>query len=203
MSSPGDLALLNAWRDGDVDAGGRLFDKHLPAISRFFRNKIDGDIEDLVQETFLACVERRDAFEQRSSFRTYLFGIARNVLLRHYQRRRGSKVDALTTSVADLGCSAGSMLARAEEQELMLRALRNLPVDFQTTLELFYWEEMDGRSLATILGISAGTVRSRVARAKSMLREKIGELAARPELGAKTVAGLEQLARSAAQPARA
>lgn len=200
MSSDDDFALLAAWRAGDRLAGGRLFDRHLVAISRFFRNKVDGDVEDLIQETFLTCVERREAFEHRSSFRTYLFGIARNLLLRHYERRRGSKVDVLTTSVAALGCSAGSMLARAQEQQLLLRALRHLPVDFQTTLELFYWEEMDGRSLAAVLGISPGTVRSRVARAKAMLRETIDKLAQQPELGARTVAGLDALARSVVAP---
>lgn len=198
LAAADDLELLRAWRDGDAAAGSTLFDRHLPSVSRFFRNKIDGDVEDLVQETFLACVRGRDSFEQRSSFRTYLFGIAHNLLRRHYERRRGSKVDGLTTSVADLGCSAGSVLARAQEHELLLRALRHLPMEFQTTLELFYWEELDGRALAEVLDIAPGTVRSRVTRARQMLREKITELAARPEVREATLAGLERLAKDAA-----
>ncbi len=194
MTASGDLALLDAWRGGDRDAGSRLFDAHLESVSRFFRNKVDGSCEDLVQETFLACIESRDRFAGRSSFRTYLFSIARHVLFGHYRRDRTWKIDALTTSVTQLGCSAGSVLARTEERALLLRALRHLPLDFQVTLELAYWEGLEGSALAEVLDVSPHTVRSRISRAKSMLRHKITELADKPALGVSTIAHLERWA---------
>lgn len=197
MEAPDDLALLGAWREGDRAAGGRLFDTHLESVSRFFKNKVDGNCEDLVQETFLACIESRDRFAGRSSFRTYLFSIARHVLFGHYRRARTWKIDALVTSVAQLGCSAGSVLARSEEHALLLRALRHLPLDFQVTLELAYWEGLDGNALAEVLEVSPHTVRSRMSRARALLKRTITKLADKPALEASTVAHLERWARRA------
>ena len=72
-----DHDLLLAWRSGDAAAGQRLIERHLEPIHRFFSNKVPGATDDLVQKTFLACVEAVEAFEGRASFRSYLFGIAR------------------------------------------------------------------------------------------------------------------------------
>lgn len=187
------MALLEAWRAGDRDAGGVLFDRHLQSVSRFFRNKVDGNIDDLVQETFLACVEGRDRFAGRSTFRTYLFGVARNVLFTHY-RRRARHFDPLETSVAESGATAGSLMVEAEEQRLLLRALRTLPADFQVTLELYYWEHLQGPELAEVLEISPNTVRSRLSRARAALKSKVAELADSPALGESTIAELDAIA---------
>ena len=48
----------------------------------------DGRLEDLVQQTFMACVEGRERFRNDSTFRTYLFGVAHNVLRSHLRKRR-------------------------------------------------------------------------------------------------------------------
>lgn len=193
MSPRTDFDLLESWRAGDRDAGGELFDRHLSAVSRFFKNKVDGNTEDLVQETFLACVEGRDRFEGRSSFRTYLFGVARNLLMSHY-RRRHKDFDPLESSVCAMGVGASSAFARSEEQRLMLRALRELPIDQQIALELYYWEHMQGPQLAEILQISPHTVRSRLSRARSALKSKIGQLADSPAMSESTIAEIDALA---------
>ncbi len=193
VSTRTDFDLLEAWRAGDREAGGELFDRHLSAVSRFFKNKVDGNTEDLVQETFLACVEGRDRFEGRSSFRTYLFGVARNLLLAHY-RRRHKAFDPLESSVCAMGGGASSAYAKNEEQRLMLRALRELPVDQQIALELYYWEQMQGPQLAEVLDISPHTVRSRLSRARSALREKIQQLADNPAMSESTLAEVDALA---------
>ncbi|MEX1364513.1 MAG: sigma-70 family RNA polymerase sigma factor, partial [Nannocystaceae bacterium] len=92
-----DRALLEQWRAGDAGAGNTLFERHFDTIARFVKNKVShqGELEDLVQQVFLRCVEGRDRFEGRSSFRTYLFAVAHNTLLEHFRRRRraGAQVD--------------------------------------------------------------------------------------------------------------
>src|SRR5690606_27370383 len=85
-ATPSDLELLDAWRRGDGRSGELLFRRYFAQLNRFFRNKTDTGAEDLIQTTFLACVEGRDRFRESSSFRTYLFGIAHNVLCAHYRR---------------------------------------------------------------------------------------------------------------------
>jgi RNA polymerase sigma factor (sigma-70 family) len=102
-----DVALLDAWRDGDKSAGNTLFERHFEALYRFFRNKIDDGIEDLVQETFLACIATKDSFRGDSSFRTYLFVIARNTLYAHWKKRarRANDVDIGELSVEAMSTS--------------------------------------------------------------------------------------------------
>lgn len=193
MGAPTDFDLLDAWRDGDRQAGGELFDRHLPSVSRFFRNKVDGTIDDLVQDTFLACVEARDRFSGRSTFRTYLFSIARNVLFGHY-RKRAKAFDPLESTVTGLGTTVGTMLARSEEQALVLEALRALPVDLQVALELYYWEQLTSPELAEILEISPNTARSRLSRGRAALRAQIEDRAENPTIGRSTVAEFDVLA---------
>ncbi|HMG52097.1 MAG TPA: sigma-70 family RNA polymerase sigma factor, partial [Kofleriaceae bacterium] len=82
-----DLTLLDLWCAGDRAAGSELFRRHFEAVYRFFEHKTDGDLDDLVQETFLACTRSRDAFQRKSSFRTYLFSIARHMLFAYWRRR--------------------------------------------------------------------------------------------------------------------
>lgn len=185
-----DLELLDAWRSGDLRAGNALFQRHFAALSRFFRNKIDVGVEDLIQDTFLACVEGRDRFAGRSSFRTYLFSVARHLLHGRYRQRRRD-LDVTVTSVLDLGASPSRPLGRREEEAALLRALRSIPIDFQIALELAYWEDMKGPELAEVLGIPANTARSRLARARVALREALAQDRAAGRLSAATPADLD------------
>jgi RNA polymerase sigma factor (sigma-70 family) len=175
----GDRELVLAWRQGDAAAGERLVGRYLEAIHRFFSNKIRSSVDDLVQKTFLACVESVDGFEGRSSFRAYLFGIARNVLHRHYRDGDGP-FDPLTVSAATRMPDQHSVadgLATREEQRLLLLALRTLPLELQTMLELAYWEGLADRELAEVLGVPAGTVKSRLRKARSLLDKELATVA--------------------------
>lgn len=173
-----------AWRAGDAAAGERLVQRHLESIHRFFSNKVRGSVDDLVQKTFLACVESVEGFEGRSSFRSYLFAIARNVLYRHY-RDGDERLDPLTVSAAATMAdqrSVADRVATREEQRLLLLALRNLPLELQTMLELAYWEGLADRELAEVLQIPVGTVKSRLRKARSLLDQELTRRATSPAL---------------------
>ena len=174
----GDAALLEAWRAGDAAAGQELFARHSASVMRFFRNKLDVDLEDLVQRTFLACVESRDRVRDGSSFRAYVLRIARNELVNHYaaRQRAAARVDPLTTSILDLGASPSVMVASDERDRALLTALRRLPLDLQTALELHYWEELSTAELAEVLAIPQGTVKTRLFRAREQLRVTLREV---------------------------
>ncbi|HVH99097.1 MAG TPA: sigma-70 family RNA polymerase sigma factor [Enhygromyxa sp.] len=190
-----DLELLDAWRSGDGRSGELLFRRYFGQLNRFFHNKTDSGIEDLIQNTFLACIEGRDRFRAASSFRTYLFGIAHNVLCEHY-RRIARTADFEHTSVVDLGASPTGPLTRRDEHAVLLRALRSIPLDYQVMLELAYWEGMKGPEIAEILAIPSNTVRSRLSRARAALREALERVASTPALLRSTLADLDGWARS-------
>lgn len=174
-----DLKLLDAWRGGDKAAGATLLRRHFDSLYRFFANKVDHGAEDLIQRTMLAAVRSRDRFEGRSSFRTYLFTIARNELYAHFRglRRDRAMFDPATHDVHDMGSSPSRILERHREHKLLLLALQRLPVELQVALELHYWEGLDGKAIAAILEIPLGTVKSRLRRAKEALREHLKALA--------------------------
>ncbi|MCB9568229.1 MAG: sigma-70 family RNA polymerase sigma factor [Myxococcales bacterium] len=193
-----DRQLLAAWRAGDLRAGEALFDRHIVAIHRFFKNKLgDSDaIEDLVQRTFMACVEGRDRFREDASFRSYLFGIAHNLLCDHFRERaRGRRaVDVDELSAVDLGAGALTVIGQRREIRLLLEALRRIPLRFQVVLELTYWEEMSSTEIAAVLGLPAATARSRIRRARELLGESIAALAGSAELRESTTANLDRWA---------
>jgi RNA polymerase sigma-70 factor (ECF subfamily) len=162
-----DLELLEAWRGGDAKAGNALFDRYFDAVFRFFRNKVADHADDLVQQTFLALVQARDRFRGDSSVRTYLFTAARSKLFNYLERRaREGAVDYGVTSCEDLGISPTGVLARDQQQQHLLHALRRLPIELQLALELFYFERVRGPELAEVLGVPEGTVRSRLRRGR-------------------------------------
>lgn len=173
-----DFALLEAWRSGDQGAGTQLFERHYDAIARFFKNKSGEAFEDLVQQTFLACVESKTRFEGRSSFRTFVFGVAHNVLKGHYRtkKRDGERFEPGTVTVHDLAPRATTMLVKRAEEEITLQALRRLPIDDQVILELYFWENLRATDIAEALDMPEGTVRTRIRRARIKLESIVAEL---------------------------
>jgi RNA polymerase sigma factor (sigma-70 family) len=175
-----DFELLQAWRTGDRKAGGELFDRYFMPLRRFFRNKVGDDFEELVQRTLTRCVEGQARFRGDGNFRSYLFGIAYNVLREHVrgrERDRAQQPDE-DASVADLGLPGPSTVVGFQrEQRLLLEALRRLPLSEQVVLELFYWEQLSSAEIGDALEIPRGTVRSRLRLARERLRGHLDELA--------------------------
>jgi RNA polymerase sigma-70 factor, ECF subfamily len=190
-ATPDDDTLLEHWRAGDNRAGNALFERHFRGLLRFFRNKIATGVEDLVQETLLACVRGRDRLRDDRSFRAYLFATARFQLYEHIRRTAKQPVDLETHSVEDVAPGLSSMYAKKHEQRLLLDALRRLPIELQVTLELYYWEGLSGPELAAALDLSEPAVRGRIRRGAARLREEIERLAANPELMASTCGDLD------------
>ena len=179
-----ELALLDRWCAGDATAGNALFKLHFTSVYRFFERKVDGELDELVQETFLACLRSRDSFRRQSSFKTYLLAIARHTLFGYWRRRarRAATIDFDEISVESLSTSAGSRMARREDRARLLQALRKLPLDQQLLLELHYWEELEREQLAEVFDVEPATTRSRLFRARQALRELLADGAERRDL---------------------
>lgn len=185
--------LLEAWRAGDKRAGKELFERYYDAIDRFFRNKVGEEATDLAQKTFLGCLESVERYENRQNFRSWLFAIAYRQLCKHWRARASDKArfDVETVSVHDLDPSPTSIIARSQEEQLLLEALRRIPIDMQVALELHYWEQMSDAEIAAALELPLGTIKSRIRRARLALTERITELAKSPEQLRSTLDNLE------------
>jgi RNA polymerase sigma-70 factor (ECF subfamily) len=187
-----DAELVEAWRADDRRAGQLLFSRHFDAVYRFFRNKFRQGIDDLVQQTFMRLVEGQERLRESQNFRAFLFGIAHNVLREHLRELdRERRFDPLATSIMELDPGPSTIHARRREQQLLLQALRRIPLAHQVALELTYWEGLNAAQIAEIVGVPHPTMRNRLRRARQLLEQAITELDASPELRESTAAGLE------------
>lgn len=177
--APDDFALLDAWTQGDAKAGDALLRRHFASLYRFFSSKVDDGAEDLVQTTLLRCIESRDRFARRSSFRTYLFTVARNTFIDRLRKRlrAPNALDFAEVSLVDLRTSPSAAAARDEEHAALIAALRALPLEIQMAVELTYWEGLNAVEVAEISGVTPSSVRSRLTRARQALRTLLPNLA--------------------------
>lgn len=176
MSSD-DAALIEAWRGGDIRAADTLLRRYFDELWRFFRNKVDDAAEEMIQRTMTALLKTPDQFRGESTFRTYLFRIARSELFRFYRERQRDRdrIDFESVSVADMGASPSSVAAQREHERALLIALRRIPLEFQILLEWHYWEDLKMTEIAEALDIPLGTAKSRLRRARERLEAELRE----------------------------
>jgi RNA polymerase sigma-70 factor (ECF subfamily) len=183
--------LLQAWQQGDKRAGEVLFERYYGVLVRFFANKVAGDPLDIIHETFLGCISGLPRLQQ--SFRSFLFGVAYNQLKKYYERQRmdAQRFDPASQSAADLAPGPGTMVARGVEQQLLLDALRRIPVQHQVVIELFYWEELTSAEIGEALELPDGTVRTRLRRARVLLEQALRQVSEDPRVYEATRDGLD------------
>ena len=201
LPSTSDADLLERWRAGDKAAGQQLFARYYDPLERFFINKVATGVDDLLQETFVACVENRDRVEQPDKFRCYLFSIAYNVLRNHLRKRyrQGAELDVDEISIHDLAPGPMSLMVEYEEQRILLEALRSIPLAEQTLLELHYWERLTTTEMAAVLAVPVGTVRGRLQRARTSLKKAIRQVNRSAEVLDSTLTRLEDWAAACRQ----
>ena len=148
----------------------RLIDAEWPKLRRFFRTKVpDADVLDLAQGTMLAFVEKTDVV---ADDRAYLWGIARRMVLKHYEKHRAAEpFDSTIHTALDMGRSLSS---RLDDRHRLLRALHTLPVDHQMAFELRYGEELSLEEVAAAIGVSLATAKRYIAAAEEKLRAALG-----------------------------
>jgi RNA polymerase sigma-70 factor (ECF subfamily) len=174
-----DARLASAWAAGDRHAGGQLIARHYDAVTRFFATKAGEHRDDLVQQTFVRLAAACGTFRNTSSFRAFLFGVARNVLfefIRAQVKGRLSDPDFHTSAIVDVMPGLVTRHAQQAQNRLLTEALHRIPVDLQVVIELYYWEEMSLGELADVVGVPVGTVKSRLHRARQLLKDALEHL---------------------------
>jgi RNA polymerase sigma factor (sigma-70 family) len=166
----------------DVGRFGEIFDRHAQAIFRFLGRRIGpDDAGDLLSEVFLAAFEARMRYDpERPSALPWLYGIASNLLNKHY-RHRASELRVLERMLlqSDPHDHADSVTASVDAQmqlRAMAKLLEELPARERDALLLFAWEDLTYAEIAGALGVPTGTVRSRLNRVRQRLRAATDEI---------------------------
>lgn len=180
-----DLALLAAWQAGDARAGDSLARHYSGQVVRFFAEKVrDCEVDDLVQQTWLAMIHARDRFASEdgiASFRAYLYGTARFVLFDFFRKKaRAQQFDPGVSALEDLAPSPSQQASAHAKLARLATALRKLPLDVQVLLELRYGHEMTSAEIATIHGIPRNTAKTRLRVAKQRLDAQLARMGMPP-----------------------
>lgn len=164
----------------DTAAFTELVREHSAALHGYFARRVPGAADDLLAEAWLQAFSSRRGFDPaRGPVRAWLFGVARNVLAAHLRRSgRDGGGPAEPAVVSDPWAAVDARLdAAALGPELRL-ALAELPDSERELLLLIAWEELTPSEAAAVVGIPAGTARSRLSRARGRLRIRLAPVAA-------------------------
>lgn len=178
-----DASVIARSRD-EPEAFAALFDRHADAVHRYAARRLGGEVaDDLMAETFTTAFQQRHRYDPArgagADARPWLFGIATNLVGRHRRAEaRRFKAMARVPALADhdeplADRAADRVVARAVRRELAA-ALAALPARYRDVLLLVAWGGLGYEEAAQALGIPVGTVRSRLHRARSKLREALG-----------------------------
>jgi RNA polymerase sigma-70 factor (ECF subfamily) len=186
-----DAQLIAQALAGQTAAFGQLVQKYQDRLYHTVVHVVGNaeDAKDAVQETFVQAFLKLESFHGASAFYTWLYRIAFNVSITH-RRKRGARRSAEQIALTDgnlrssaegqtrLSDSPGEKMEREERCRQVRHAIAQLPEEHRVVLVL---REMDGccyETIAEILDLPVGTVRSRLHRARMQLREELKEVLA-------------------------
>ncbi|MCA9695452.1 MAG: sigma-70 family RNA polymerase sigma factor [Myxococcales bacterium] len=176
-----DDELLQAWIAGDRRAGDRLVRRYAPRLTQFLSTKLEAhEIQDVIQLIWMGVLRARERFSGaeatlETSFRAYLYAIARNQLYRHYRKRARDDFDPQVSRLLDIAPSLSRVVASRSRERRLADATQQLPIDLQVMLEMHYVAELSCSEIAKACELPIGTVKSRLRRAKKMIEEELAK----------------------------
>jgi RNA polymerase sigma-70 factor, ECF subfamily len=177
-----DEQLAGLAQQGDREAFFTLYNRYLNKVYNRVRSKVPPEeVDDVVQDIFIAVMRSLEHFEQRSRFNTWLYTIVNRQIADFYRRRYREKSDdgkgdvslddverTLTTSMYEDDT--------IDEQALVQQALRKLPEHYQDIIYLRFIDKVPFADIATQRGQSVEAVKSLFRRAVQALRDEVGEI---------------------------
>lgn len=155
------------------EAMAELYREHYPAIARYVLRRVAGrsDADDIVAEVFLTMVRCLPRYRQRGApFRAWLYRLATDQIARWARRRRRQMIKQL-----DEHPGKQADASQNDRAEVLRVVLATLPGKFQNALALHYLEELSIAEIAQVLGCAEGTVKSRLARGRDLLRARLSQ----------------------------
>jgi RNA polymerase sigma-70 factor (ECF subfamily) len=176
-------AVIEACKRGDRDAFRRLFERHkdrVYSVALYFFGGDEATAADVTQQVFLKLFTRIRQFQGESEFTTWLYRLTTNACLDERRKRRRVQQlgEGFELSEPRGRRSQEESVARAEVRRSVERAVAALKPKLRVVMLLKYFEEMSYEEIAEALGLSKGTVASRLNRGHKALARSLGHLRA-------------------------
>jgi RNA polymerase sigma-70 factor (ECF subfamily) len=181
--------LVRQARQGDVRAFEQIFQQFQRRIYNVVYQMVGQaeDAEDLTQEVFVRAYQGLPRLQEEETFPSWLHRIALNLCRTHLKRSRrwrsltaedppasdGEAGETLLDQVPDPAGTPAEQIAEKELQNVVRRAVASLPVHYREVVVLHHLEGFDLETIAAMLGCAGGTVKSRLARGRAMLKERL------------------------------
>lgn len=168
-----DENLIRMAQSGDNEAFAQLVQKYSPDAYRtaFMVLRDREEVEDVVQEAFLTCYRGIKSFRMESSFKTWLYRIVVN---RCYDRLRKLSRESTAFNKLSFNLNTGNGDMNEIENSIDLKqVILGLKPEYRLVLTLYYGMDFGVQKVAEVLGIPAGTVKSRLNSARNLVKERL------------------------------
>lgn len=173
-----DVQLMLRLKGGDESALTEIIErwKH-PLINFFYRSVKQYELaEDLSQVTFVRIYRSAEKYQPQAKFSTYLFHIARRLLINEFRRQQRKPLDAVDPAEIRLADDSESERASREIEEAFQHALGELPENQRTALLLFKQQEMSYAEIAEAMEASESAVKTWIFRGRQILKQALKDL---------------------------
>ncbi|KHF40541.1 RNA polymerase sigma factor [Halalkalibacter okhensis] len=175
-----DHELIREIITGDQQAIQQLHERYVDRIFQYIYIQTNSyhDTEELLQDVFFKVARQLDRFEGKSSFKTWIFKIARNVVIDYYRKQKKERqsismeVDVIE-HFSGKDESAEDTVFRNFHMDELLESINKLPIHYQTVLHLRFIEDFSIKETAHIMGKSVLAVKSTQRRARMALSERM------------------------------
>ncbi len=175
-----DVDILRKAIGGDTEAFAELYDRWSGTVYRFAL-RLSGEqsiAEDVTHDLFMTLLRDGHQYEGRGKFSSYLYSMARHLVLHRLRRdRRFSQIDSdseeLDQIPADSTIDPLEGLARAESTARVRQAIFALPLHYREVVLLCHLHELSYAEAAEVIGCTIGTICSRLSRARDLLAQRL------------------------------
>jgi RNA polymerase sigma-70 factor (ECF subfamily) len=178
-----DDQLIDEALTGNSTAFGKLVLKYQDRLCHTITHVMGSadDAYDVVQDTFVQAFLRLESFQRTAAFYTWLYRIGLNMAMTHLRRRKPALSidrmrDATSQEPIDPGRGPDGPMRQQERVDQVQAALATLSEEFRVVLVLRDMEDCDYQTIAEMLELPLGTVRSRLHRARLQLRDQLKEV---------------------------
>jgi len=176
LMPPDAKAVARGLRRRDPELLDRLIQQYQYRLYRYLVSLtgLPETAEDLFQETWIRVLDRGHQYDGESKFETWLFAIARHLVIDLSRRKTLQSFDVLSDEPEAGGASAWDAVVRSETESLVQASVEQLPAAYREVLLLRFQEDLSLEEIAAVLGTPLSTVKSRLYRSLEAMRLQLG-----------------------------
>jgi RNA polymerase sigma-70 factor, ECF subfamily len=174
MNQKSDEELISDIKDGDIESFEFLVKRYQQRLFIFAYRILDNkeDAEEIVQDSLFSVYKHIDSVDVNRKFSSFVFSITKNTAISHIRtRRRTVPLEEIVSAEEDE--SIFTNLTRKDTKKVVTHAVNNIDKKYRNIVKLYYFADLSYEEISRKCNIPLNTVRTRLRRAKSLLKEKL------------------------------